>query len=154
MTYPQVWSKSTVRALPVGHLHDGTLRNVSVGRAVAFRAGPWVEVGEDDSRLLRVTTAAPIVAATPATGLVERPAEPAAAELLFDAHPLSRSVHSPEAHPATCATARGPRPRQAWPPVLTQGAVAAEADDAERTERGSRATPRPVLVPGEPEARP
>lgn len=128
MTYPQVWSNSTVRALPVGHLHDGTLRNVTVGRSVAFRAGPWVEVGEDDSRLLRVTTAAPVLAATAPTRPVERPPEPAAVELLFDAHPLSRSVHTPEAHPATCAAARGPRTRGAWPPVLAGSRTASESD--------------------------
>jgi hypothetical protein len=141
VTYPQVWSNDDVRALPVGHLRDATLRNVSVGRSVAFRAGPWVEVREDDSRLLRVTTTAPILAeaptATPSIWPVERPTEPAAAELLFDAHPLSRPVHAPESAPATCATVRGPRSRRAWPPALTQAALTADVADTPGTGRAS-----------------
>lgn len=54
MTYPQVWSNGKVRALPVGRLPRRTLLNVGLGRSVSFRAGPWVPVEEDESRLVRI----------------------------------------------------------------------------------------------------
>jgi hypothetical protein len=50
--------------LPLGRLRPETLVNVALGRAVQLRSGPWVPLGEDDSRLIRVLTAAE----RPATG--------------------------------------------------------------------------------------
>lgn len=90
MTYPQVWSNAAVRALPIGRLGERTLWNVLLGRRQFFRAGPWVPLEEDDSRLMRVVT-------SPQPVHVDREAElsePAAAELLFASHPLSRAPHA------------------------------------------------------------
>lgn len=90
MSYPQVWSNAAVRALPIGRLHERTLWNVLLGRRQFFRAGPWVALEEDDSRLLRVSSAP-----EPLWADVEvDPAEPPVAELLFASHPLSQAPHA------------------------------------------------------------
>lgn len=40
--------------LPIGRLNAETLRTIGIGRKVHFRAGPWVLLAEDGSRVVRI----------------------------------------------------------------------------------------------------
>lgn len=107
MTYPQVWSNAAVRALPIGRLHERTLWNVLLGRRQFFRSGPWVPLEEDDSRLLRVSSAPEPLWTTPEVDLPE----PAAAELLFASHPLSQAPHAQVSRQPTAPRVHAPAGR-------------------------------------------
>jgi hypothetical protein len=41
--------------LPVGRLHDRTLRLIAVAGRVHVRSGPWIPLEEDESRVVRIT---------------------------------------------------------------------------------------------------
>jgi hypothetical protein len=104
VTYPQVWSNAAVRALPIGRLGERTLWNVLLGRRQFFRAGPWVPLEEDDSRLLRVSSVPEPLWADVEVDLPE----PAAAELLFASHPLSQAPHAKVDRQPAVARAHAP----------------------------------------------